>query len=312
MNFWACTRFLLFRANWRDALSWRPVQTSAASFQVSTTEHLDIKQKTDHTHTRQLAFSTSRCFTFMTWLSCWPELIIFSVQMVSTCSIQMLSGNRARRSILPRTGCKTQPSPKQPRTKSFTLQSAHRDSNIPKPRYSSTYLSSSSHCHWFRHKPKRIILPWKQPGVRPFQLHVHVELRRPTALEFSISDQVIYGYSLPWACLLALKQTVRHVSAQNCCRMCAPICSHMCPRICLLSHVCCHVCSDVSALIRSHMSAPMCSHMCVLIIITVIIIIIITTYSLVSFCPPTLFGVSCPDNIIFPVVKACFLEFYST
>lgn len=53
-------------------------------------------------------------------------------------------------------------------------------------------------------------LPWKQPGVRPFQLHVHVELRRPTALEFSISSQIIYGYSLPWACLLALEQTPKN------------------------------------------------------------------------------------------------------
>ena len=42
----------------------------------------------------------------------------------------------------------------------------------------------------------------------------------------------------------------------------------------------------MSALMCSHMSAPLCSHMCV-------IVIIITTTSLVSFCPPTLFGVSC-------------------
>ena len=49
MNFCACTIFLLFQANWRDALSWRPVQTCAASFQVSMTEHRDMEQKTDYT-----------------------------------------------------------------------------------------------------------------------------------------------------------------------------------------------------------------------------------------------------------------------
>ena len=49
MNFCACTIFLLFQANWRDALSWRLVQTCAASFQVSMTEHRDMEQKTDYT-----------------------------------------------------------------------------------------------------------------------------------------------------------------------------------------------------------------------------------------------------------------------
>ena len=62
----------------------------------------------------------------------------------------------------------------------------------------------------------------------------------------------------------------------------------------------------MSALMCSHMSAPQCSHLCVVIIIIIIIIvviiifiiiIIITTTSLVSFGPPTLFGVSCRDNL---------------
>ena len=73
----------------------------------------------------------------------------------------------------------------------------------------------------------------------------------------------------------------------------------MCAFICVLSYVCSHmfalicvlpcVCSDMSALMCSHMFAPMCSHLCVL--------ITITATSLISFCPPTLFRVSCRHNL---------------
>ena len=71
----------------------------------------------------------------------------------------------------------------------------------------------------------------------------------------------------------------------------------MCALICVMPYVC----FDMSALMCSHMPAPMCSHLCVIIIIIIIIIITIiiitiTTTSIVSFCPPTLFGVPCQDN----------------
>ena len=42
----------------------------------------------------------------------------------------------------------------------------------------------------------------------------------------------------------------------------------------------------------------MCSPLCV-----ILILIIITTTSLVSFCLPTLFGVSCQDNLKIGVLK---------
>ena len=64
--------------------------------------------------------------------------------------------------------------------------------------------------------------------------------------------------------------------------------------ICGLSSVLSSVCFSC-ALIRvlssvlSSVCSHMCSHLCVL--------IIITATSLVSFCPPTLFGVSCRDNL---------------
>ena len=65
------------------------------------------------------------------------------------------------------------------------------------------------------------------------------------------------------------------------------VCSPVCAFICVLSSVCSHV-SDMC----SHMSSPLCSHLCV-------IVLILTTTSLVSFCPPTLFGVSGRDNELF-------------
>ena len=85
------------------------------------------------------------------------------------------------------------------------------------------------------------------------------------------------------------------------------VCSHMCAVICVLSYVCSHMSAFVCVLpclfsdMCSHMSAPLCSHLRVIIIIIfffiiIITIIITTTTSLVSFCPPTLFRVSCRDN----------------
>ena len=97
-----------------------------------------------------------------------------------------------------------------------------------------------------------------------------------------------------------------YVCSHLCALMGVCVCSHMCAFLCVLSsvlsHVCLHmsaficapicvlpyVCSVVSALMCSRMSAPVRSHLCV-------IILTITTTSLVSFCPPTLFGVSCWD-----------------
>ena len=94
--------------------------------------------------------------------------------------------------------------------------------------------------------------------------------------------------------MCALTCVLSYVCSYVCSHMCtltcvlSYVCFHMCALICVLAYVCSHKCSDMSVLMCSHMSAPMCSHLCVL--------IIITATSLVSFCPPTLFGVSCRDN----------------
>ena len=97
-----------------------------------------------------------------------------------------------------------------------------------------------------------------------------------------------------------------YVCSHMCFHMCAPICaaicvlsnvcplcaltyirSQMCAPICVLPYVC----SAMSALMCSHMSAPVCSHMCV----------IHHPHhhqeSRIFFPPPTLFGVSCRDNV---------------
>ena len=83
-----------------------------------------------------------------------------------------------------------------------------------------------------------------------------------------------------FVCSYVLSFVCSPMCSHMCSHMCAPMCSHICALICVLSHVCSQMCAL--------MCARLCSHLCV-------IVIIITATSLVSFCPPTLFGVSCRD-----------------
>ena len=145
-------------------------------------------------------------------------------------------------------------------------------------------------------------------GIFPVNFHTKW-LLSPVHVRFGCAGSSVCSSLCALICVLLL---CSHMYALICVLscVCSPLCALLCALICVLWYVCCHVLSYVIIIIIIIIIITIIIIIIniIIIIITIIIIIItITTTSLVSFCPPTLFGVSCRDNVLNSLVVSCCL-----